>query len=295
MKPWTIQTLALGHVELNRRRMIANASGNGLVRVPVQGWLLQNGEHKVLIDTGFRSPDMLQKLGDSANGIVTQSQQLTVQLQRLGVEMSEIDCILHTHLHLDHAGQTDQFPMSTVVVVNRRELEYAVSGLSGPSYPAEDIKHLIDRLHTPGALQLLDLELTESEEILPGIVCTAAGGHTEGSMLVLVQTELGMAVFCGDLVYSVFFQLLSHTMLHADPVVSANFVVSRRQEKAALKRLLQSHPQFTLYPSHDLPVEIASGRVVHGSFNGDECGPAGCWCSFIGTMGYPEPTPKGQS
>ena len=145
MKTWSIETLELGHVELNRRRMIANASGNGLVRVPVQGWLLQNGKHKVLIDTGFRSPEVLQKLGDSANGISTNSLRLELQLKRLGLEMKDIDFILHTHLHLDHAGQTDQFPMSTVVVVNRRELEYAVSGLSGPSYPAEDIKHLIDR------------------------------------------------------------------------------------------------------------------------------------------------------
>ena len=292
MKPWTISTLPLGHVELNRRRMIANASGNGLVRVPVQGWLLQNGEHKVLIDTGFRSPDVLQKLGDSANGITTDSLRLELQLNNLGIALKDIDFILHTHLHLDHAGQTDQFPMSTVVVVNRRELEYAVSGLSGPSYPADDIKHLIDRLHTPGALQLLDLEQTQAEEILPGIVCTPAGGHTEGSMLVHVNTEQGMAVFCGDLVYSVFFQLLSKTILHADPVVSANFVVSRRNEKSALKRLLQSYPKFTLFPSHDLPVDIESGRVVHGSFKGDDCGPNGCWCSFIETMGYPDTSSK---
>jgi len=292
MKPWTISTLPLGHVELNRRRMISNASGNGLVRVPVQGWLLQNGEHKVLIDTGFRSPDVLQKLGDSANGITTDSLRLELQLNNLGIALKDIDFILHTHLHLDHAGQTDQFPMSTVVVVNRRELEYAVSGLSGPSYPADDIKHLIDRLHTPGALQLLDLEQTQAEEILPGIVCTPAGGHTEGSMLVHVNTEQGMAVFCGDLVYSVFFQLLSKTILHADPVVSANFVVSRRNEKSALKRLLQSHPKFTLFPSHDLPVDIESGRVVHGSFKGDDCGPNGCWCSFIETMGYPDTSSK---
>ena len=295
MKLWNVQTLDLGQVELNRRRMIANASGNGVVRVPVQGWLLSNASQKVLIDTGFRSPDVLQKLGDSANGIATQSNRVSEQLKCLGVEMRDIDFILHTHLHLDHAGQTDLFPMSTVVVVNRRELEYAVSGLSGPSYPAQDIKHLIDRLHTPQALQLLDLERTHSEEILPGIVCTPAGGHTEGSMLIHVQTEQGMAVFCGDLVYSVFFQLLSKTMLRSDPVVSANFVVSRRDEKAAIKRLMQSYPKFTLYPSHDLPVEIESGRVIPSSFKGDECGPNGCWCTFIETMGYAEQPTKERS
>ena len=266
--------------------MISNASGNGLIRVPVQSLLLDNDTHKVLIDTGFRNPSVLKQLGDQANGITASSLSLSENLKRLGLKMNDINYILHTHLHLDHAGQTDQFPMETVVVVNRRELEYAVSGLSGPSYPPEDIKHLIDRLHTPQALKLLDLEQTLSEEILPGIVCTPAGGHTEGSMVIHVQTDQGMAVFCGDLIYSVFFQLLSKTTLHSDPVVSANFVVSRRNEKAAIKRLLQSHSRFTLYPSHDLPVEIESGQVKPGTFKGDECGPDGCWCTFVESMGY---------
>jgi len=288
MKSWKVHTLQLGHVQLNRRRMIANASGNGLVQVPVQGWLLDNGSEKVLIDTGFRHPSVLQKLGDAANASRAESNNIINQLKSLHLSTQDINFILHTHLHLDHAGQTDLFPMETVVVVNRRELEYAVSGLSGPSYPAEDIKHMIDRLHTPHALQLLDLELTQSEEILPGIVCKPAGGHTEGSMLIHVQTDQGMAVFCGDLVYSVFFQLLSKTTLFSDPVISANHVVSRRSEKSALKRLLQSYPKFTLYPSHDLPVEIEAGKVVPHSFKGDECGPEGCWCTFVESMGYSE-------
>ena len=51
------------------------------------------------------------------------------------------------HLHIDHAGKDDLFPMNTTVIVNRKELEYSVSGLM-PQYPAPDIKHLIDRLHT---------------------------------------------------------------------------------------------------------------------------------------------------
>jgi hypothetical protein len=67
-----------------------------------------------------------------------------------------------------------------------RGLEYSVSGLSGGSYPPEDVKHLVDRLHTPGSLRLLDLDATD-EHILSGIRCSAAGGHTEGSMVVYVE------------------------------------------------------------------------------------------------------------
>ena len=49
--------------------------------------------------------------------------------------------------------------MTAPVVMNRRELEYSASGLMGGQYPPEYVKHHIDRLHTPGALRLLDLEL----------------------------------------------------------------------------------------------------------------------------------------
>ena len=76
--------------------------------------------------------------------------------------------VLHTHLHIDHAGKDDLFPMNTAVVINRRELEYSVSGLMHPQYPAVDIKHLIDRLHTKSALRLLDLEITGPIELMPG-------------------------------------------------------------------------------------------------------------------------------
>ena len=37
---WTVHTLDLGEVELNQRRIVPNGEGLGVVRVPVQGWLL---------------------------------------------------------------------------------------------------------------------------------------------------------------------------------------------------------------------------------------------------------------
>jgi glyoxylase-like metal-dependent hydrolase (beta-lactamase superfamily II) len=284
---WTLHTLDLGQVELNQRRMVSNGEGLGVVRVPVQGWLLTEGDRKVVVDTGFRHPDMLRRLGDNAQGIELPHQRLEQQLALHGVQPEQVNFVLHTHLHIDHAGQTDLFPMTSTVVVNRRELEYAVSGLSGPSYPPEDIKHLIDRLHTPGAMSLLDLEGTGGETVLPGLRCLPAGGHTEGSMLVLADTEHGLACFCGDLVYSVRHQLLMPTTTVGDVGLSANYVVARRSEKAALKRLMNVATRFTLFPSHDMPVIVEHGRVVQGAEHCLANSPGGCWCRMT-ECGYPE-------
>lgn len=158
--------------------------------------------------------------------------------------------------------------MSTPAVANRRELEYSVSGLSGPSYPPADIKHLIDRLHTKGALRLLDLEMSGREELMPGLWCEAAGAHTEGSMLVFVQTPAGVACLCGDLFYNIHHQLISpRVVLDGDVTLSGNYVVSRRSEKVAMKRVLNNGAPF-ICPSHDWPALMEGGRVIGRAFDG---------------------------
>ena len=153
-------------------------------RVPVLGFLVLGGTWPVVIDTGYRSNQIMETLG--MRGLQSHETMIENQLKKHGLRLGDVRYVLHTHLHIDHAGKDDLFPMNTAVVINRRELEYSVSGLMHPQYPAVDIKHLIDRLHTKGALRLLDLEITGPIELMPGLICEAAGGHTEGSMNVIV-------------------------------------------------------------------------------------------------------------
>jgi glyoxylase-like metal-dependent hydrolase (beta-lactamase superfamily II) len=184
------------------------------------------------------------------------------QLKKHGLKLGDIRYVLHTHLHIDHAGKDDLFPMSTAVVVNRRELEYSVSGLMHPQYPAVDIKHLIDRLHTRGALRFLDLEISGPTEIMPGLICEAAGGHTEGSMNVIVKTNEGVATICGDVLYDINDQLVEpfREISDMEPRVTGNHGTTKRQEKAAIKKVVASS-RFVL-PVHDRPALIEAGNVV---------------------------------
>jgi glyoxylase-like metal-dependent hydrolase (beta-lactamase superfamily II) len=169
--------------------------------------------------------------------------------------------ILHTHAHIDHAGQDDRFPGATVVMT-RRELEFSASGLMGAQYPPEYVKHHIDRLHAPRALRLLDLDLSGPEEILPGIVCELTGGHTEGSMNILVGTADGTACLCGDIMYDVHNSVVEpyHVALDCEPQVTGNHALSKRHEKAAIKRALNSGRY--ILTGHDYPARVECGRVV---------------------------------
>jgi hypothetical protein len=82
------------------------------------------------------------------------------QLAKHGVKMATFATSATPTCTSTMPGKDDHFPMNTTVVVNRRELEYSVSGLMHPQYPKPDIQHLIERLHTPNALRLEDTELT---------------------------------------------------------------------------------------------------------------------------------------
>jgi glyoxylase-like metal-dependent hydrolase (beta-lactamase superfamily II) len=200
-------------------------------------------------------------------GMQSHENMIENQLKKHGLRLGDVRYVLHTHLHIDHAGKDSEFPMDTVVVINRRELEFSVSGLMGEQYPADYMKHLVDRLHTPGALRLLDLEFAGPEEIMPGVRCEVAGGHTEGSMNVLVETDEGTACICGDVIYDVVNQLNNPFLqvMYMDPALTGNHATLKRQEKAAIRKAVNSG-RFVL-PVHDRPAVIEHGRVVGRLFD----------------------------
>jgi len=256
---WEIRVLDLGEVELDGSRTVITRPPGKKVRVPVLAFLLLGDRGPILVDSGFRNPEILTRLG--MRGFQSEEQRLERRLAAHGLGPADLELVIYTHLHIDHGGHPELFPLTVPFVINRRELEYSVSGLSGPSYPPEDIKPLIDRLHTKNALTLLDTELTGGEEIVPGIVARPAGAHTEGSMTLHLDTVAGRACICGDALYNVEEQVVRQaSVLRADPVTSNNFVVSRRSEKAAIKRILNSAD--VVYPSHDWPVRVAHGSVI---------------------------------
>jgi glyoxylase-like metal-dependent hydrolase (beta-lactamase superfamily II) len=257
-----IKLLPLIEIELESSFLVLARNMGIRTRVPTWGVLiLGNPAGPILVDTGVRNAEIMERL--HMTGYVGEGQGLDAALAEHGLERSDIRAILHTHTHIDHAGQDEFFPLSTPVVMTRRELEYSASGLMGEQYPAEQVKHHIDRLHTPGALRLLDLDLSGPDEIFPGIVCEMAGGHTEGSMNVIVELADGeTACICGDVIYDVHNQIVDPTwqVLDYEPATTGNHGTTKRQEKAAIKKALNSGDY--VIPIHDFPARVSSGRVL---------------------------------
>ena len=255
-----IHIIDYGDIELETSFLVLGHECGRIRRVPVYGYLILGGQYPVLVDTGYRDNAIMESLG--MRGLQFHENMIENQLSRHGLKLGDIRYILHTHLHIDHAGKDDLFPMNTTVVVNRRELECSVSGLMHPQYPQPDIKHLIDRLHTQDALRFLDLEITGTEEIMPGVYCEAANAHTEGSMNVVVETADGLANICGDVIYNINDQIVNQIRQtqFMEPQVTGNHAGSKRAEKGAIKKLLNNYTY--LLPIHDKPAKVDHQRIV---------------------------------
>jgi len=255
-----IKVLDYGDIELESSFLVLARDCGRVRRVPVYGFLITGARYPIVVDTGYRDNAIMETLG--MRGLQFHENMIERQLARHGVKTGDVRYVLHTHLHIDHAGKDDHFSMNTTVVINRREMEHSVSGLMHPQYPKPDIQHLIERLHTRHALRFEDLELTGPIELVPGVMLEAANAHTEGSMNVHVETAEGRATICGDVIYDFndqvvepLFQVNSH-----EPQVTGNHAGSKRSEKAAIKKLLASSK--FLLPVHDKPAKIEGGQVV---------------------------------
>lgn len=278
----TIEPLELGDVSGDISFLVHGRAPGQTGTVPTYGFLIKGaGEKPILVDAGYRSEDVMRRLGFEAE--IRPGCDLDSQLARHDLERGDIGMLLLTHLHADHVGLVDRFPMSTPVVVNRAEMMHAASGAS--FYTCEDLHHMIDRISTPGSLAFLDLDLTGPVEVAPGVTCEHAGGHTPGLMFIRVETEAGVATICSDVVYEVQGQLLEppFTLQAREPQTTNNFVVSVREEKAAIKRALNGTT--FLLPSHCTGARVEHGRVV-GMLDGLSVpGPSTRPCSSDGLSG----------
>lgn len=86
-------------------------------------------------------------------------------------------------------------------------------------------------------------------------------------MNVLVDTDEGIACICGDVIYDVVNQLINPFLqtMYMDPALTGNQGTSKRQEKGAIRKAVNSG-RFVL-PVHDRPAVIEGGRVVARLFD----------------------------
>jgi len=149
------------------------------IPIGVYIWLVEGASKNVLIDTGC-SADYLSSIGFPSEQVSTQEE----ELEKVGLTADDIDVVILTHLHLDHAKDAGKFKNATFVV-QKSELEFAAN--PHPVQAGWFVEVPQDRL------QIVDGE----EEVLEGIRVVHTPGHTPGGQSVLIETENGTIGLCG--------------------------------------------------------------------------------------------------
>ncbi len=171
---------------------------NNLIAQDTNCLLAQRDGRSFLIDTGYGSKlsEKTRKIFRSQSG-----DPLVENLAQLGISPEEIDVVILSHLHFDHAGGATQnvegqlrttFP-NAEYVAQQAEWETATADLPElrGAYPQENLFPL----KASGQLRLIDGDV----EIAPGIRSIVTGGHTAAHQVIIIEDDGHSAIYLGDI------------------------------------------------------------------------------------------------
>ena len=181
--------LRVGRLEIpDIAELLPKNGASGPVSIPVYCYLLEHEKGRVLVDTGVASAE---------RGAVKEEEQLGAQLQKLGLTPENIDYVILTHMHLDHAENIRLFPHA-VFVVRKKELEMA-------RHPApREGGYVLSQYAGTQDYTFIQLEEEETADLFGdgSIMLMDTRGHSAGHQSVLVRLrEDGDFVLAGDAAY----------------------------------------------------------------------------------------------
>ena len=241
---WQIFALDTGSSMLEQSMLTYTTGFGQIVNVPRIMWLLR-GPTTVIVDTS------VPRLGSAAEFIGedfsrTEGQDPANALSAAGVNPHDVEFVVLTHLHWDHAGNCDLFPDATVLV-QEDELRYAIS--PGRFFRRSFLSPLGGWGVPPYIVPNLDVVLGVTE-IAPGLRVEPAPGHTPGSQAVVVTTADGTFAIAGDAV-------MTYANVEAD--IPPGFHTDVDDAVASIDRLASLAD--SLLPSHDYAV-LSEGPVT---------------------------------
>jgi len=194
---WSDGGGAFGLVPRIRWERVIAPNALGQIPMRTDSLLIESEGKRILVDTGYG-----EKLSEVELAALSLSgDRLPTSLAGAGVRPDQIDIVINTHLHADHAGGNTRLCDGKVVPtfpkaeywIQRLEVADArypnertrATYLAGNFVPLEES----DQLH----LVLGDARVTSE------VGCLSTPGHTRGHQSVLIESAGHKALFLGDL------------------------------------------------------------------------------------------------
>lgn len=153
-------------------------------------WLLRNGDRTILVDTGYDETEADRR----ERPIIERPAKM---LAHMGVSAAQLDTVIVTHLHYDHAGTLGDYP-NAVFHLQASEMAYA----TGPCMCHPHLRmpftgnHVCDMVSALYADRVVFAE--GRSEIADGVEVHLIGGHSRGLQCVRVRTRRGWVVLASD-------------------------------------------------------------------------------------------------
>lgn len=153
-------------------------------------WLLRGPAGNVLVDTGFSACSARAR--DRAFTLHPEA-----ALARLGLAPADIDHVILTHLHYDHAGNVEAYPRAQVHLQDT-EMQYATGrymcfAAMRHFFSVDDVQAVVRQVYA-GRVHFHDGDAV----LAPGLELHHVGGHTQGLQVVRVHTARGWIVLASD-------------------------------------------------------------------------------------------------
>jgi len=190
---WTAKVISCGYHTTPKGTLAAGFDDDMIIDLPYQAFLLQGYGLNIMIDNGMN--ERVHAYGEKAGKFTfySTSVQMLESLEQEGLTPGDIDVVIYTHLHADHAGNANFFPKTKTIV--QKDEWYA---LLNPC-PKEMELELYDQAVIPVLQNNPNFLLVDGDvSIMEGIRLIKTPGHTRGHQSLVVNTKNGVRVFAGD-------------------------------------------------------------------------------------------------
>ena len=192
MAAWRINVLDYGFIEVPKEALTIGVDVGKIIKVPYLGFLLSDGQRKVLVDCGINERFIVNGKAWGNFPASGGTNFVLEALEKHGTKPQDIEMVLYTHLHNDHTGACHLFTEA------RHVFQYAEWGELVDPLPSMKIRGDFDQAVIP-ILEKMDCLRVEGDfEVLEGVRMIKTPGHTAGSSVFAVSTTKGVYVITGD-------------------------------------------------------------------------------------------------